>query len=152
MTILKDPHYALFMHRFLCHTSTMKSVTISSSNRFAKEAQQFAAKLRKLGVVVFEPHFYTANYGNPDEIKGHDKQFVAMGLTHDHFHKIRKSDSMFVFNKGGYSGYSVSMEIGYAVALGKTIYALSDQDPESCRDVLFDGYTKTPQELIKFLK
>jgi hypothetical protein len=129
----------------------MKSVTFSSSNRFAKEAMKFAEGLRKLGVTVFEPHFYTHNYGNPDDIKGHDKKFVSMGLTHDHFQKIRKSDAVFIFNKDGYSGYSVSMEIGFAVALGKRIYALSDKDQETCRDVLFDGYANTPAKLAKLL-
>jgi len=44
------------------------------------------------------------------------------------------------------------MEIGYAVALGKMVYALSDKDPESCRDILFDGYASTPEQLLKFLK
>ncbi|MES2215810.1 MAG: hypothetical protein V4481_00755 [Patescibacteria group bacterium] len=130
----------------------MKSVTICASNRFAPEVEKFATKLRKLGVVVLIPHFYTHNHGDLEKTSGHDKRFLAMGLTHDHFQKIRKTDVTFVYNKDGYSGYSVSMEIGFSVALAKRVYALSDKDPETCRDVLFDGYAKTPEELIKFLK
>lgn len=130
----------------------MKSVTICSSNRFQKEADAFADKLRKLGVVVFSPHFYTANYGALEGIKNHDKKFLAMGLTLDHFKKIAKSDAVFIYNKDGYSGPSVSMELGYATALHKPVYALSEKDPEVCRDVLYDGYAKTPAELLKFLK
>ncbi len=129
----------------------MKSVTICASNRFQKEADAFAEKLRKAGVIVYSPHFYTATYGSLDHVKNHDKQFIAMGLTHDHFKKISKADVVFIYNKNGYSGNSVTLEIGYAVALNKPIIAFSDTDPEICRDILFDGYAKTPAELIKYL-
>ena len=130
----------------------MKSVTICASNRFQKEADAFANKLRKAGVEVFSPYFYTANHGTLESIKSHDQKVLAMGLTLDHFKKIRKADVVFIFNKDGYSGYSVSMELGYATALDKPVYVLSEKDPEVCRDILYDGYAKTPEELIKFLK
>ena len=131
----------------------MKSVTICSSNKFADEVEVFANKLKKLGVNVLVPHFYTKNYGGVDNVKEkHNRKFIAMGLTHDHFNKIRKSDTVFIYNKKGYSGNSVTLELGYAVALGKPVYALSDEDSETCRDILFAGYAKTPTELIKFIK
>ena len=130
----------------------MRSVTICSSNRFADEAEVFANKLKKLGVTVLVPHFYTKNYGGIAQTKEeHNKKFIAMGLTHDHFNKIRKSDVVFMFNKGGYCGNSTTLELGFAVALGKPVYALSDEDTEICRDILFQGYAKTPGELVKFL-
>jgi hypothetical protein len=130
----------------------MKSVTICSSNKFAKEALAFAEKLNKLGVTVLVPHYYTYHYGGVDKVEGHNKKFIAMGLTHDHFNKIKKGDVTFIFNKDGYSGNSVTLELGYATALGKTIYALSDKDTETCRDILFSGYANTPEKLIKHLK
>ena len=80
----------------------MKTVTICSSNRFAVEAEEFAQKLRELGVHVLAPHFYTHHYGGLEKIQDHNKKFLAMGLTHDHFHKIRKGDVTFIFNKDGY--------------------------------------------------
>jgi len=129
----------------------MKSVTISSSNRFAKEALEFAEKLRELGVTVFTPHFYTYHHVSLEEVNDHNKRYLAMGLTHDHFQKIRKGDTTFIFNKDGYIGNSTTLELGYAVALGKTVYALSDKDEEVCRDILFDGYAATPEELAKKL-
>lgn len=130
----------------------MKSVTICASNRFAAEVIKFAEQLKKLGVNVLIPHFYTHNYGGLEKIKDHNKKFLAMGLTHDHFHKIRKGDVVFFYNKDGYSGPSVTLELGYATALNKPTYALSDKDVEVCRDILFEGYAKTPKELIKYLK
>jgi nucleoside 2-deoxyribosyltransferase len=56
-----------------------------------------------------------------------------------------------MFNKDGYSGNSTTLELGYATALGKPVYALSDKDTETCRDILFEGYASTPEELIKYL-
>ena len=57
----------------------------------------------------------------------------------------------FLFNPEGYSGVSVSMELGYAVALGKRVYALSDKDEEVCRKILVDGFAETPAALSKLL-
>lgn len=79
----------------------MKTVTICSSNKFALEAEKFGKKLQKLGANVLVPHFYTKNYGGVDNVLDHNKKFIAMGLTHDHFNKIRKSDVVFMYNKGG---------------------------------------------------
>jgi nucleoside 2-deoxyribosyltransferase len=129
----------------------MKSVTICSSNRFAVEVEEFAKKLRELGVNVLIPHFYTHHFGGLDKVQDHNKKFLAMGLTHDHFHKIRKADVIFIYNKDGYSGNSTTLELGYATALAKPVYALSDKDTETCRDILFEGYVSTPKELVKFL-
>lgn len=130
----------------------MKSVVICGSNRFAAEMREFAKKLKALGVVVFEPHLYRASGGNWAEIKEFDKKFVALGLTHDHFYKMRMADIIYVYNQDGYSGVSVSMEIGYAAALNKPIYVYSDKDEEICRQVLFSAVLKTPEDLINYLK
>ncbi len=130
----------------------MKSVTICASNKFAKEVDAFAQKLRKKGVIVLTPHFYSAMYGDFETVKAHHKKFIALGLTLDHFHKICKADVVFIYNKNGYSGNSVTLEIGYATALGKPLYAFSAKDSEVCRDILFEGYADTPEELLKFLK
>jgi nucleoside 2-deoxyribosyltransferase len=130
----------------------MKSVVMCGSSRFAKEIRLFTKILETSGVNTFAPHLYRASGGDWSKIHEFDKKFVAMGLTYDHFRKINMADVVFVFNKNGYSGVSTTLEIGYAVALGKPIYALSNKDPEICRDVLFQGYAKTPKELIKFLK
>lgn len=130
----------------------MKSVVICGSRRFKSEMRAFAGKLRNLGVVVYEPYLFAAEKGEweslPDKVKG----FVALGLTHDHFYKIQMADVIYVYNKGGYSGVSTTMELGYAVAVGKPIYAFSDEDPEWVRRSLFREIIKTPQELLKRLK
>lgn len=129
----------------------MKSVVICGSSRFAEEMREFAKKLKDLGVVVYEPHLYRASGGVWSEIKDFDKQFVALGLVHDHFYKIRMADIVYVYNKEGYSGVSTNIEVGYSVALDKTIFAYEENDEEPCRKVLFTGIVKQAEDLIKYL-
>ena len=80
-----------------------------------------------------------------------DKPLVALGLTLDHFAKIRMADVVFIYNKNGYEGNSTTLEIGYAVACNKPIYVLHGDDTELCRKVLFRGIATTPAELVKVL-
>ncbi len=127
----------------------MKSVVICGSRRFEPEIRDFAKKLKELGVIVYEPYLHS---GQDEWTKLSDdyKKFVALGLTHDHFYKIQMADVVFVFNKDRYAGNSTTLEIGYAVAMGKPIYAL-DKDEELCRHILFREIISSPEELIKRL-
>ena len=130
----------------------MKSVVICGSARFAPEMRELAKKLKEAGVLVYEPHLYRASGGNWDEIKEFDKKFVAMGLVHDHFYKIRMADVVYIYNQDGYAGVSTNIEIGYAVALNKPIYAYEEGDEEPCRKILFSAIVKTPADLITYLR
>jgi hypothetical protein len=42
-----------------------------------------------------------------------------------HLQRMDRADLIFMFNKGGYVGNSVIMEIGYAYARRKPVYALA---------------------------
>ncbi len=129
----------------------MKTVVMCGSSRFKPEIREFSKRLKKLGVVVYEPYLYS---GQDEWAKLTDdyKRFVALGQTHDHFYKIKMADVVFVFNKDGYAGNSTTLEIGYAVALGKPIYALNADEKEICRHVLFREIISSPTELAKILK
>ena len=129
----------------------MKSVVICGSRRFKPEMREFGNKLKKLGVVVYEPYLHS---GQDEWGKLSDayKNFVALGLTHDHFYKLKMANVVFVYNKDGYSSNSTTLELGFAVSEGKPIYALSDKDEELCRNVLFRDYITTPEELLKVLQ
>lgn len=129
----------------------MKSVVICGSRRFKHEIRKFAQKLKKAGVTVYEPFLHSG----ADEwahLSDAYKKFVALGLTHDHFYKIKMADVVFLFNKDGYCGNSSTLELGCAAALGKPIYAFSDKDPELCRLVLIREIIKAPSHLLKKLK
>lgn len=126
----------------------MYTVTLCCSKRFKKEERAFAKDLRKLGINVYEPPLHSPE--NWDDMEKAVKLAYAAGATHRHFHKIRKSDAIFVVNPGGYAGPSTSMEIGYAAALDKKIFML-EEDPDYPRRILIDGIAKTPKELIKLI-
>lgn len=129
----------------------MKSVVICGSKKFRPRIFKFAKDLIKLGVTVYAPYLHEGR-GEWETLSEQYKKFIALGLTHDHFYKIRMADVVYLFNEDGYSGNSTTMELGYAVALGKPIYALSDKDEEICRKVLVREFIKTPKELLKKLK
>lgn len=128
----------------------MKSVVICGSKRFKPEIVKFAKALMKKNIVVHAPFLHKGK-DEWNELSQDYKNFVALGLTLDHFYKIQMADVVYIFNKDGYAGVSTSMELGYSVAMGKTIYAYSDQDEELCRKVLIKEFIKTPSELIKKL-
>jgi len=130
----------------------MKSVVVCGSKRYAKEIAKFCSELSKLGVLVFEPSFSDPPIAEIDKIHSDFvTQKIFKGLTLEHFDWIRKSEVCFVYNKGGYVGTSVSLEMGYACALGKPIFALEAKTGDPCRDALIDKVITSPKELAKIL-
>lgn len=127
----------------------MKSVVICGSRRFEKEIRKFAKDLTKLHIKVYEPILNQDR--RIDNLPSNLKSFAFLGLTHHHFSFIRKADVVYIYNKSGYMGTSGTLELGFAEALGKPIYAFSDGDTEPVREVLFDEIVKTPKELVKRL-
>jgi nucleoside 2-deoxyribosyltransferase len=129
----------------------MKSVVVCASKRYQREVGEFCDELEQLGVVVFRPNI---SEPIPEETKfqsDHVTRMVFKGLTLEHFDWIRKSDVCFVYNKDDYAGTSVSLEMGYAAALGKPTYALTSKTGDPCRDCLIDKVAQTPQALAKLL-
>lgn len=129
----------------------MKTVVLCGSRRFKLEIRQFAKELKQFEVVVYEPYLHSGQE-EWEKMSDESKRFIALGLTHDHFYKIQMADVVFVYNKDGYAGNSTTLEIGYAVALSKPIYALSDEDTELCRNALFREIIASPKELVHKLK
>lgn len=129
----------------------MKSVVICGSSRFKKEIREFARELKDMGVLVFEPHLHSGDE-EWERLSDDFKNFAAMGLTYDHFRKIKIADVVFVYNKDGYIGNSTTLEMGCAVGMGKPIYALCEDKGEICRQILFQDIASSPDKLIKVLK
>lgn len=129
----------------------MKSVVVCGSKRYNQEIKQFCDGLKKLGVVVFEPSIEQPVFEDELIHNEYITSKIFKGLTQEHFDWVRKADVCFVYNKGDYAGTSVSLEMGYAAALGKPTYALSFKTGDPCRDTLIDGVAKTPAQLAKLL-
>ena len=129
----------------------MKSVVVCGSKRYAKEIAAFCKELEKLGVLVFEPSFKEPI---PEDAFHHSEYVtgkIFKGLTLEHFDWVRKAEVCYVYNKGDYAGISVSLEMGYACALGKPIFALTPKTGDPCRDALVDKVVKTPKQLAVLL-
>ena len=129
----------------------MKSVVVCGSKRYAKEIKKFCDDLTKLGVLVFEP---SISQPTPEDAFIHSEYITSKifkGLTLEHFDWIRKAEVCYVYNKGDYAGISVSLEMGYACALGKPIFALTPKTGDPCRDALIDKVISTPKELAALL-
>jgi hypothetical protein len=133
----------------------MKSVVLCGSKRYKDEIAQFASDLEKLGVLVFEPSFEElveetlagdAKVRTPYVISK-----VFKGLTLEHFDWIRKAEVCYVYNKGDYVGASVTMEMAYACALGKPIFALTPCTGDPCRDSIIDKVITSPKQLAALL-
>ncbi len=130
----------------------MKSVVVCGSKRYAKEMSKFCKQLEDAGVMVFEPSFSDPPITEEDLIHS---DFVTgkifKGLTLEHFDWIRKSEVCFIYNKDDYVGASVTMEMAYASALSKPIFALSSKTGDPCRDALIDKTFTSAKELLKIL-
>ncbi len=142
----------------------MKSVVICGSMRYSDDINQFAARLRKLGVpVVLTPKF---KYLRKDYIAKEEKERFNSSKSYkkrvpemvlQHFDRIRKADVCFIYNREGYLGVNTTLEIGFAHGRDMLIYALEPEIPaeeggEICRDLIFTEVISTPEELYERLK
>jgi N-dimethylarginine dimethylaminohydrolase len=129
----------------------MKSVVVCGSKRYKSDIADFCAALEKLGVLVFEPSFDEVL---PEDTFVHSDYVTSKlfkGLTLEHFDWIRKAEVCYVFNKSDYVGISVTMEMAYASALGKPVFAATPVTGDICRDAMIDKVVTTPKELAALL-
>lgn len=129
----------------------MKSVVICGSKRFHKEIKEFCDHLENNGVVVFRPNIDEPMYEDKSVGTPHTTRMIFKGLTLEHFDMIRKADICFIFNKDYYVGTSVTLEMGFANALGKIIYSLEQGTGDPCRDSLVDKVVSSAGDLMKKL-
>lgn len=129
----------------------MRSICVCGSKKYRREIAAFCKELEKVGVLVFEPSIQQPIFENQTIHSDYVTSKIFKGLTLEHFDWIRKADICFVYNKEDYVGVSVTLEMAYAAALGKPIFALSAKTGDPCRDVLIDKVFKTPAALQKVL-
>ena len=106
----------------------VKTICFCGSFKFYREMERCASVLRKQGFTVFVPQPSHIRHGHkPEELKTkYDKKTLEKWEgegAFGHLGNIRKSDCVYIFNKGSYVGPAVTVEIGYSLALKKPIYA-----------------------------
>lgn len=136
------------------NNQTVKIICLCGSFKFYKEMEKAASCLRKEGFTVIVPQPSHIRHGHkPSELKGkYDRKTLTKWEregAYSHLKNIEKSDVVYVFNKGSYLGPAVTVEIGYALALEKPIYARA-----KVNDITVTNFIKavvSPQGLIKFI-
>ena len=128
----------------------MKSVAIcGSAKRAKKEIEEFVTQLRKRGVIVFPPVLLIAEENEWEKLSPDIKKAACVGLTLDHFfNQIKKADVCFIYNKDGYIGNSVTMEITCAFIMGKPTFAKEPDLAEPFRAVLINEIVPDVDTLI----
>ncbi|TSC55707.1 MAG: Uncharacterized protein G01um101418_728 [Parcubacteria group bacterium Gr01-1014_18] len=135
----------------------MKSLVICASKRFAKEVHEFCSGLKALAekegkrLLLFEPNIYEATQETMDFGSARNNRVFFLGLTLEHFSFIRRADIVFIYNKDGYIGRSVTLELGFARALNKPVFSLEAKTGDPCSDCLIDFVVATPEQLYGFL-
>ena len=118
--------------------------------------EKAALILRKAGFAVIVPQPSHVRHGHkPDELKTgkYDKKTLTKWEgegAFEHLKNIKKSDAVYIYNSGSYLGPAVTVEIGYALALKKPIYARAKVE-----DITVTNFIKaiaSPFKLLKLLK
>jgi nucleoside 2-deoxyribosyltransferase len=100
-------------------TQPMKSVCICGSFRFYDDMVALREALQAQGVPCEWP---TPGPRRAPQAMAPDE---AKEPILQHLQRMDRADLIFIFNKGGYAGNSVLMEIGYAYARRKPVYVLA---------------------------
>ena len=113
------------------------------------------ADLQKEGIVCFypipeairdqkEPSKFVKGFSREEQIK------VGRVGTLRHFERIKKADITYLYNPKGYVGLGLAMEVGFAQALGKPIYALARLLDHAVAGLVWGVIGK--KELVKIAK
>jgi nucleoside 2-deoxyribosyltransferase len=122
----------------------MVTVTICGSARHRAAIYTTADLLEDAGFVVLTPPLHRIGEltrGQPVEVK----ELAWKGATFAHLNRLVKADAVLIVNPDGYVGSSTTLELGYAVALGKFVAAMMPDSAELARNVLFDLVLNCPE-------
>lgn len=105
-----------------------RTICICGSFKFFREMGEAAQFLKKQGFNVYMPEPSHIRHGHkPEELKEkYDEETLKKWEGEGafiHLGNIRKSDAVYIYNQGSYLGPAVTVEIGFALALKKPIYA-----------------------------
>lgn len=136
--------------------SNVRVICICGSFKFYNEMESAAVLLRKSGFKVIVPQPSHIRHGHkPQVLKTgkYDKktltQWEGEGAW-QHLENIRKSDAVYIYNRGSYLGPAVTVEIGYSLALRKPIFARAKVE-----DITVTNFIKavvSPDKLPRLLR
>lgn len=117
--------------------------------------EKVANNLRELGYKVIVPQPSHIREGHkPELLKSKYSQKILKKWEGEgafaHLANIAKSDLVYIFNKNSYLGPAVTVEIGYALALKKTIYAYAKVSDITVTNFIVK--ILPPKKLLTFLR
>ena len=114
----------------------MPVITACGSGKNKNLIHSICKGLQDEGFIVLAPPLHNiGKYSNSVDDEGN--LLLWKGATYAHFNRSKTADVCIMINPNGYLGVGSSLELGYAVSLGKLIIALQ-HDPELARESLFD--------------
>lgn len=117
-------------------------VVLCGSVRYAAQMTALSGELAGLGIDVVSPR--------PDPSNKESDAALMRALADEHYALIDGADAVFVYNEDGYAGVSVTLEIGYALAAKKRVFALRE-DADLARQVSYAGIAPTAEALVRLL-
>ena len=117
----------------------MSIITACGSGKNKQLIHAICKGLEKKGHIVLTPPLH--NIGKYMKCGGMDDEgslLLWKGATFAHLNRIKTSNVCIMVNPGGYLGVGSTLELGYAVSLGKLIIALRHDETELARESLFD--------------
>ena len=129
------------------NTEGRPSIVISGSfRRYYNGIRDAIKQFESLGVEVLSPmHSNVVNPGEDFVILETDESTCPDKLEREHLMAICRADALYLYNPDGYIGPSSAMEVGWALALRKPVYAR-----ESCEDATLQYFAReiaAPEEI-----
>lgn len=130
-------------------TNKSKKISIVVSGSFRKHFEGISKIIKEfedLDMQVLSP--------KPSKVINPEHEFVILEtddtndpktLEQRHLDAIEKADALYIYNLEGYIGASATLELGWAVALGKPIYTKEQSEDFTLK--LFSGEVATPIEV-----
>lgn len=114
----------------------MAIITACGSGKNREIIHSLCKKLEEKGHIVLTPPLHNiGKYTTDMDLEG--ETLLWKGATFAHLNRIKTADVCIMVNPKGYLGVGSTLELGYAVALGKLIISLQ-HDEELARESLFD--------------
>ena len=117
-------------------------ITLCGSGKYRTLIHGISDALKEQGFIVLPPPLHDLP-GLTTQSTEEGKLLAWKGATFAHLNRIHKADVCLMVNPDGYLGYSSTLELGYAVSLGKLIVALEHDKDERAREGLFDIVLET---------
>lgn len=114
----------------------MAIITACGSGKNRELIHSVCKNLEKKGHIVLTPPLH--NIGKySDKVDDEGETLLWKGATFAHLNRIKTANVCIMINPNGYLGVGSTLELGYAVALGKLVISLQHDD-ELARECLFD--------------